>query len=179
MTIKTNEFWTDEPFEDIVQKIKLDTRQVKFGIFNLFPKTFEKYPRPWIGEIDTRKQSFKLFRTKGTENTSDLSVVGTYTIRGTKPLVVVRHKVHFTVLFGMVGLLVFIIAVFFLLQKKGIVVPPGIQALVLMMVILFYAYTIRKDLHQDEKEIEKLLTRVLVDEEEIDDEDEDDEAEGQ
>lgn len=178
MTIKTNEFWTDDLFEDIVLKIKLGTRLVKFGVFNSFPKSFEKYPRPWIGEIDTRKQSFKLFRTKGTENTSDLSVVGSYTVRGGKPFIVVRHKIHFTVLFGMVGLLIFVIAAFFLLQKKGIVAPPAIQALALLMVILFYAYTILKDLRQDEKEIEELLTQVLVDEEEIDDEDEGDETEG-
>ena len=133
------------------------------------------FPRPWIGEIDTKKNSFKLFRVKGSESTSDLSAVGHYTIRGAKPVVVVKHKLHFTVIFGIVGLLIFTIAVFFLLQKKGIVVDASIQAVTLLLVILFYAYTIRKDLRQDEKELEQLLTRVLVDEEEVDDEEENEE----
>lgn len=178
MTIKTNEFWIDEPFDEIARKIKIGTREVKFGIFNSFRKKFEMFPRPWIGEIDARKKSFKLFRLKGTENTSDLSVVGNYTIRGAKPVIIVRHKVHFTVIFGMVGLLIFVIAVFFLIQTKGIAVPGAIQAVALLLVILFYAYTIRKDLRHDEKEIEKLLTRTLVDKEEIDEEDEEDDHDG-
>jgi hypothetical protein len=38
-------------------------------------------------------------------------------------------------------------------------------------VILFYTYTILKDLRQDEKEIEKILTRALVSADEIDDDD--------
>jgi hypothetical protein len=172
MTIKTNEFWIDEPFEEVVRKIKIGTREVKFGIFNSFRKTFEKFPRPWIGEINTRKKSFNLFRVKGSESTSDLSAVGHYTIRGAKPVVVVKHRIHFTVVFGMVGLLIFVISLFFLLQKKGIVVPVAMQAVALVLVILYYAYTILKDLRQDEKELEILLTRVLVDEEEIDEEDE-------
>jgi hypothetical protein len=118
MTIKTNEYWIDEPFEQIALKIKIDTRQVKFGIFNAFEKSFEMYPRPWIGEINPGKKTFKLFRTKGTDNTSDLSVVGRYTIRGSKPVVVVKHKIHFTVIFGAVGLLLFTIAAFYLLQTN-------------------------------------------------------------
>src|SRR5688572_8670790 len=161
MTIKTNEFWIDEPFEDIARKIKSETRLVKFGIFNSFTKTFEMYPRPWIGEINERKQSFKLFRTKGSENTSDLSVVGSYTIRGAKSVIVVSHKLHFTGLFGMVGLLIFVIAVFFLLHKKNIVVPIVLQALGLVLVIFYYAFTILKDLRQDEKAIEEVLRKTL------------------
>jgi hypothetical protein len=171
MTVKTNEFWIDEPFENIAQKIKIDTREVKFGILNSFPKTFERFPRPWIGAIDRQRQSFKLFRVKGSQSTSDLSVIGYYTIRGAKPVVVVKHKLHFTVVFGIVGLLIFVIAVFFLLQKKGIIIPAAIQAAALVIVILFYTYTILKDLRQDEKEIEKILTRALVSADEIDDDD--------
>ena len=172
MTIKTNEFWIDEPFENIVRKIKISTREVKFGMFNSFPKTFEKYPRPWIGEINRKKQSFKLFRTKGSDNTSDLSVVGNYAIRGTRPVVVVRHRIHFSAVFGMVGLLIFVIAVFFLLQKKDIIIPEAMQSVALLLVILYYAYTVMKDLRRDEQEIKKLLKRVLVDKEDVDDSDE-------
>ena len=172
MTIKTNEFWTNESFEDIIRKIKLETREVKFGVFNSFPKTFEMYPLPWVGEIRERAQSFKLFRVKGSENTSDLSVVGSYSVRGMKPVVVVKHKLHFTVFFGMFGLFLFVVAVFYLLQKKNIVTPIALQVIALLLVVLFYAFTIIRDLRQDEKEIERTLTRVLIDSEEIDDEDE-------
>jgi hypothetical protein len=172
MTIKTNEFWTNESFEDIIRKIKLETRQVKFGVLNSFPKSFEKYPLPWVGEINERAQSFKLFRVKGSENTSDLSVIGNYSIRGTKPVVVVKHRLHFTVFFGMFGLFLFVVAVFYLLQKKNIDIPIAFQVIALLLVVLFYAFTIIRDLRQDEKEIERTLTRVLVDQEEIDDDDE-------
>jgi hypothetical protein len=165
MTIKTNEFWIDEPFALISQKIKIDTRLVKFGPFNSFTKAFELYPRTWLGEVNHKKQSFKLFRTKGSDNTSDLSIVGKYTIRGAKPVIVVRHKIHFTVLLGMVGLLIFVIAAFFLLQKKGVIVHPALQAVALMSVIGFYAYTIARDLRDDEREIKKTLHRILVNEE--------------
>ena len=169
MTIKTNEYWIDEPFEIIAHKIKLGTRLVKFGPFNSFPKSFEMYPRPWIGEINEKKKSFKMFRTKGSENTSDLSVVGTYNTRGMKTVIVVKHRIHFTVLTGMIGLFVFVIAALFLLQKKGIVLPVGVQVIALTSVIMYYAYTIIKDLKGDEKEIERLLTRV-IDNESDDDE---------
>jgi choline-glycine betaine transporter len=180
MTIKTNEYWIDEPFEQIALKIKIDTRQVKFRIFNAFEKSFEMYPRPWIGEINAGKKTFKLFRTKGSDNTSDLSVVGRYTTRGAKPVVVVKHRIHFTVIFGAVGLLLFAISAFYLLQQKGIIVPPAVQAIAFSLVILFYIYTIAKDLRQDEKQLEKTLTRVLVseeDDEEVDVEDDDEDYE--
>jgi hypothetical protein len=175
MTIKTNEFWTDEDFSYIEAQLIIDTRPVKFGIFNFFKKGFESYPRPWIGEINRMKQTFKLFRTKGTENTSDLSVVGHYTIRGGKPVVVVKHKLHFTIIFGALGLLVAVLGCFVLVKKKGIIVSPAIQAVVFAMVILYYIYTIAKDLRDDEKQIKETLSRVLRREE--DDYDEDVESE--
>jgi hypothetical protein len=162
MTIKTNEFWTDEPFEDIVKKIKSETRIVKFGIFNSFPKSFDRYPLLWVGEINELTQSFKLFRVKSSESTSDLSIVGNYTIRNAKPVIVVRHKLHFTTFFGMVGLLIFVIAVFFFLQKKDIIIHVAFQGLALLLVILFYAFTILKDLRKGEKAIEAVLTKALV-----------------
>lgn len=172
MTIKTNEFWIDEPFEDILKKIKMSTRQVKFGIFNAFHKNFEMFPGQWIGQIDARKQSFKLFRVKSSENTSDLSVVGRYTLRGNKPVIVVKHKVHFTVALGMMGLLIFVIAVFTLLRMKGIMVPVAIQAVALLLVLFYYAYTVMKDLREDEKRIQEMLTFLLLQEEEEEEEEE-------
>jgi hypothetical protein len=46
------------------------------------------------------------------------------------------------------------------------------QVIALLLVALFYALTIIRDLRRVEKEIERTLTRVLIDREEIDDEDE-------
>ena len=178
MTIKTTEFWTDEPFEDIVRKIKSETRLVKFGIFNSFPKSFNRYPLLWVGEINERAKSFKLFRVKNSESTSDISIVGNYTIRNAKPVIVVRHKLHYTTFFGMVGLLIFVMAVFFFLQKKDVVVPVALQALGLALVILFYVFTILKDLQKGEKAIEAVLTKALVNPQEMDNENEEIEDEG-
>ncbi|HYI77964.1 MAG TPA: hypothetical protein VEW65_10125 [Chryseolinea sp.] len=169
MTIKTSEFWTDEPFEDIVKKIKSETRLVEFGMFNSFPKSFARYPLLWVGEINESTQSFKLFRVRSTESTSDISIVGKYTTRNGKSVIVVKHKLHFTTLFGMVGLLILAIAVFFFLQKKDIVIPVVLQALALALVILFYAFTILKDLQKGEKAIMAVLTKALVNAQEADD----------
>ncbi|HZI23786.1 MAG TPA: hypothetical protein VFD46_01850 [Chryseolinea sp.] len=169
MTIKTSEFWTNEPFEDIARKIKSETRLVKFGIFNSFPKSFARYPLLWVGEINESTQSFKLFRVKSSESTSDISIVGKYTTRNGKSVIVVRHKLHFTTLFGMVGLLILAIAVFFFLQKKDIVIPVVLQAVALVLVILFYAFTILKDLQKGEKAIMAALTKALVNAQETDD----------
>jgi hypothetical protein len=178
MTIKTNEFWTDEPFEDIVRKIKSETRLVKFGIFNSFPKSFDRYPLLWVGEINEHTKSFKLFRVKSSESTSDISIVGKYTIRNAKSVIVVRHKLHFTTFFGMVGLLIFVLAVFLFFQKKDIIIPVALQVLGLLLVILFYAFTILKDLQKGEKAIEAVLTKALVNPVEKEDEnDEDEDAE--
>lgn len=52
MTIKINEFWTDETFYDIARKIKANMREVKFGIFNSFPKSFEMFPLRRKGEYE-------------------------------------------------------------------------------------------------------------------------------
>ena len=174
MTIKTNEYWIDEPFDLIEAKLIMDTRLVKFGPLNAFKKSFEMYPRPWIGEINRKKQSFKLFRTKGTENTSDLSVVGQYTIRGAKSVVVVKHKLHHTVFVGAIGLLITVLGVSLIIQKKGIGAAPAIQAVLFLGVILYYIYTIGKDLRKDAEQIEKTLKRVLATDEDFDGEEEED-----
>ncbi len=176
MTIKTNEFWINEPFQDIVRKIKSETLLVKFGPFNSYKKTYN-FPVPWIGEVYEQTQSFKLFRTKGSENTSDLSVVGKYTTRGSSVVIEVKHKVHFTVFFGMVGLLVLVIAVVSLFRQKNIIVPIPVQVIALAMVIFYYAFTILKDLRQDEKAVESLLTKKLIDLDEVADDDEEEDIE--
>jgi hypothetical protein len=72
----------------------------------------------------------------------------------------------------MFGLFLFVVAVFYLLQKKNIDIPIALQVIALLLVVLFYTFTIIRDLRKDEKEIERTLTRVLIDREEIDDEDE-------
>ena len=69
----------------------------------------------------------------------------------------------------MVGLLILAIAVFFFLQKKDIVIPVVLQAVALVLVILFYAFTILKDLQKGEKAIMAALTKALVNAQETDD----------
>jgi len=72
----------------------------------------------------------------------------------------------------MFGLFLFVVAVFYLLQKKNIDTPIALQVVALLLVACFYAFAIIRDLRKDEKEIERTLTRVLIDKEEIDDKDE-------
>jgi VIT1/CCC1 family predicted Fe2+/Mn2+ transporter len=78
----------------------------------------------------------------------------------------------------MVGLLIFVMAVFFFLQKKDVAVPVALQAVGLALVILFYAFTILKDLQKGEKAIEAVLTKALVNPREMDSENEPIEDEG-
>jgi hypothetical protein len=161
MTIKTNEFVTNETFGQLAFKLKTDTRQVKFGPMNAIPKNTARYPKPWVGEIDERGEWFKLFRQKKSDNTSDLSVNGKYIVRSGQPIVEVKHKLALMGVVGFAGLALFVFAAFYLLSKKGIVVHPVLQILVCVLALAIYGYTFYRDLREDEKQIRLLIYEKL------------------
>lgn len=157
MTLKTHYYATNETFSELARKLKAETREVKFGPLNMMKKNFDQFPKPWVGEIDKRGEYFKLFRTKGQENTSDLSVHGKYIVSSGKTLIEVKHKLHYTSLIGFAGLGVFVFCVFFLLGKKEFVVHPALQALTYLVVLAMYGYTFYTDLKADEQLIRQLI----------------------
>jgi hypothetical protein len=118
MTISHNHYKTDETFQELAVKLKMETRQVKFGPFNAIPKNFDRFPKPWVGEINERGEYFKLFRTKGQENTSDLSVHGKYIVRSGQGMIHVQHKLHYMVLVGFAGLAIAVAQYFSFYLKK-------------------------------------------------------------
>ena len=177
MTIKTHYYSTDETFNDFAFKLKASTRQVTFGPFNSMPKNFDRFPKPWVGEIDIRGEYFKLFRNKGQDNTSDLSVHGKYIVRSGQTFIEVKHKLHFTALIGFIGLAVFILAVFYLLGKKDVVVHPVLQVLVCLISLAVYGYTFYRDLREDERAIKEIIDRRLAVEEEIEEDNEEEDEE--
>lgn len=176
MTVRTHYYTTNETFEELARKLKAMTHEVKFGPFNTMKKNFDRFPKPWVGEIDKRGECFKLFRTKGQENTSDLSVHGKYIVRSGQPQVEIKHKLHYTSLTGFVGLGVFVFCVFFRMGKKDIVVHPALQVLICLIVLAVYGYTFYRDLKADENAIKVLINaRWKADEEEDDNEEDNDE----
>lgn len=174
MTLKTHYYPTTETFEELARKLKAMTREVKFGPLNIMKRNFDRFPKPWVGEIDKRGEYFKLFRTKGQENTSDLSVHGKYVVRSGQPHIEVKHKLHYTSLTGFAGLGVFVFCVFFLMSKKGIVVHPALQVLTCLIVLAVYGYTFYRDLKADEKLIKVLINARWEEKEEVEEDNEDD-----
>lgn len=175
MTILNRYYKTDETFKDLAEKLRLETREVKFGPLNAMKKDFSRFPKPWVGEIDERGEYFKLFRTKGSDYTSDFSVYGKYAFRNGQTMVHVQHKLHYSALIGFAGLAVFVVAVFFLASKKGIHVHPAIQVLATILTVTIYGYSFYRDLRTDEKNIRQLIYAKLIIEENEDDEDDEDE----
>ncbi|HOX82972.1 MAG TPA: hypothetical protein PLJ60_12970 [Chryseolinea sp.] len=160
----TTEVWTNDPPEVILEKIKWNTHQVKFVPFNIFKKKTEIYS-PWIGQIDEKKLSFKLFRVTSPDHTSDFSVEGQYEIRAGKGLVKIRHKVYFTSILGLAGLLTFVFAIWFLLQKKGILMGNLFLVLGLILTGGVYSVFILRDLNKNDAEIREVLERIWLDDE--------------
>jgi hypothetical protein len=179
ITIRTRDFWTDEPVEAIFEKLRWETHTVKFGPLNAYKNPFQKIRRTWLGEINTKKRTFKLFRVTGESHTSDLSVHGEYITHQSKPLVRVKFKVHFTAFLGLWGLLLCIYAIWYLVNKKGIVISEWLLLPLLLIVGGYYAYTTIRDLEASDRAIESTLYRVYQTEkeaEEMDDEEVDDGA---
>lgn len=177
MTVRTHYYSTNESFKELARKLKAETREVKFGPFNLMKKNFDRFPKPWVGEIDKRGERFKLFRTKGQENTSDLSVHGKYIVRSGQPQIEIKHKLHYTSLSGFAGLGVFVFGVFVLMGEKDIIVHPALQVLTCLIVLAGYGYTFYRDLKADENLIRVLINARWKADEEVDDHEEDDNEE--
>jgi hypothetical protein len=180
MTLKQHDYPTNETFAELAFKLKLETRLVRFGPFNAMPKNTDRFPKPWVGEVDERGEYFKLFRTKGSDNTSDLSVHGKYIVRSGQTMIAVQHKLHFTALIGFAGLALFVVAAFYLLSTKGIIVHPILQVVAGILALAVYGYTFCRDLRADEKTIRQLIYARLEHEDEelegeLEEEEDDDE----
>lgn len=161
ITVKTSEIWTADPPELIFMKLRWDTHQVKFGPANVFKKSNLRLP--WIGEIDEERRTFKLFRVTSSDHTSDFAVHGTYEWRAGAPLVKIRHAVHYTSLFGLAGLLVFVYAIWFLIRaKKGIMLGEGYLLAGLLLAGLGYSFWILRDLNKNDVAIRELIGREVV-----------------
>ena len=93
----------------------------------------------------------------GSNYTSYISVNGEYTIRVNKPLIIVKFNIHFTVLLGMFGLLVFTFVVWYLLKQKNIIDSELILLIGLILVDGLYVVMMVFDLNKTEKEIQKLI----------------------
>src|SRR5688572_2876443 len=164
ITIRTTEIWTNDTPEAIFEKIKWDTHQVRFGPFNMY-KRKEVYSR-WIGEVNEKKLTFKLFRVTSPDRTSDFSVQGHYEVRAGKGLVKIRHQVYFTSLLGLAGLLTCVFAIWFLLQKKGVLIGNVYLVLALMTAGILYSFSLLRDVNKNEAAIRELIERVWYDGEE-------------
>lgn len=160
ITLRKTEYWTEETFEILSEKVRHETRQVRFGLFNSFDTKHKAFTTPWIGQLYPAQKKFKLFRVTGREHTSDLSVNGEYTTRLSKPVVVIRHKVHFTALLGLSGLLVSIYVAWHLLRQKGVMDSILFLLAGLLTAGIYYTIITLRDLNKNEAEIKRLIYKV-------------------
>jgi hypothetical protein len=175
ITIRTTEVWTNDAPEVIFKKIKWDTHQVRFGPMSIF-KTTEIHSA-WIGEVDEKKLTFKLFRVTSPDFTSDFSVHGHYELRAGKGLVKIQHKVRFTSILGLAGLLTCVFAFWFLLQKKGILISQAYLLLTLVTAGAVFSISLLRDVNKNETAIRELLERVWYDDDDDEDQDADEDIE--
>lgn len=174
-----HEHWTDESFDMIEDKVRRETRIVRFGPMNFFDSELKSYSSGWIGEVYSKTQRFKLFRVTGPETTSDLAVQGKMVQRGSRNVLVVKHTAQPLTFVGPAGLLVCVYALWFLLRKK---MEIHVIWLILGLIITAatYCWFILRDLRKDINAITELLNRkpyvphhLDEESEEIDDEEED------
>ena len=177
VTIHTSEFWINEPFDLVLDKIRKETRLVKFGPLNVFNTEHKDFRTQWIGEIDNKKKKFKLFRVTDRTHTSDLAVHGELITRINKPMIQVKYKVHFTAFLGLFGLLVFGYAIWFLLREKGVPVNEIILIAFLLITGAIYSISTIRDLNKSEQLIQDTIYKIIKTEIEEADDDEDEEDE--
>jgi hypothetical protein len=157
--LHTSEFWTEESSEMIFEKIGHETRQVRFGPFNIFDTGNREFTTKWLGQLKPKQNTFKLFRVTGKGHTSEISVNGLYTHRLNKSLVIVKYKLHFTALFGLLGVLTFVFAMWYLLGTKGYVTSKIYLLAGLLCVGIFYALSVVRDLNKSERAISESIYR--------------------
>jgi hypothetical protein len=158
LNLHTQEFWTDDTFEAIADKIRRETRLVKFGFLNMYDSELKDLTTSWLGAIYPEKKKFKLFRVTSSSNTSDLAVKGEMVQRGNRSVLVIRHVLQFLPFFGMLGVLVCIYAFWFLLNKHA---GLGLVWLLPALMIggMLYSLSIYRDLKKNMTEIERLIHR--------------------
>ena len=167
VTIRTSEIYVNDPPELLLEKVRVDTQEVEFGLFNFFSTAGHDFRKKWIGQISRENNRFKLFRVKGFSNTSDISVLGEYIVRLNKPMVRIRYKVHFTAFLGLLGVLIFIYALWFLLKEKGVWESQLLLILMLTAVGIIYAASTVRDLNRTEEDIRKTLSKRFRNPEEV------------
>ena len=104
MRISFNEIWLEEPVETVLERIKNETKQVTFGLFNIYNSKHQDLDKECLGEIKYDPLKIKLFRVIGKENTSDFSVTAHLNQKNNKPILAYNIKIHFTFLFGFFGI---------------------------------------------------------------------------
>ena len=144
---------------------------------NAYKNPYQKFTKQWLGEVKPKSRTFKLFRITGEEHTSDLSLHGEYITHLSKPLIRVKFRVHFTAFFGLWGIMACVYAIWYLVNKKGILVSEWVLLLLLMLIGSYYVFITIRDLDASDRAIESTVYRVYSAENERDDMNKDDETE--
>lgn len=171
ITIRTTDFWINEPIEAIFEKLRWETHVVKFGPLNVYNTKHQNLTKTWLGELHPKSGTFKVFRVTGNDNTSDMSVHGEYTTRLGKPLIRVKFKVHFTAFLGLFGVLTCLFALWYLLNKKGIMMGEWVLIVLLLMVGGYYSVVTMRDLSASEQAIESLIYKTYPENNDIENSD--------
>jgi hypothetical protein len=162
LTVHKIEVWTSDPFEEIAHKISTETDAVKFGFLDVHKTNYRNLHSVWIGEVDHEKRTFKLYRRTGDSSTSDFAVVGNYVERSGKPVIAIRFKLIWSGLIGLAGLMVCVYALWFLFQKKNVMVGPAWLAFWLISVATGFSFFMLRDLNKTTEEIKRTISKEIV-----------------
>ena len=159
VTVKRESF---ESFEDEIEffgRIRAKIHQVKLNALNMYDSELKTVRKPWLGQVDRKKNQFKIWRVTGGLNhyTSDFAVIGTVQPHKDGIKISVAYKVNPLTLLGLLGLLVFIYAIGFLLGTKGIVIHDLLLAFIMLIIGLSYGFWKIRDLNKSSDLLKKLI----------------------
>lgn len=100
--------------ENVFNRMRTQTQIVKFGLFNFVNVGSGGFRNNWLGSISEDARSFKLYRVRSTNSTSDFVLRGRINFDNNKTSVRVFVYPHFYLLLGYVGVF---ITVYFITNK--------------------------------------------------------------
>jgi multidrug transporter EmrE-like cation transporter len=96
------------PMDDVTvfQRMSKKTQLVKFGILNLVHVGSAGFRNEWLGNVDEKRQTFKLFRVKSPSHTSDFVLRGSVTFLPNKTSISALIYPQYSLLLGYAGILI-------------------------------------------------------------------------
>lgn len=145
MIVRQDEYWLDEPWEEVLFRLKESTQQVSFKAFYFFNTKHEDFHNEWLGEFKSNPDSFTLFRVTDRKNTSDFRVTGRLDNRLGRPVLHTKIYLHYLAIVGFIGLLLCTVSLSILLSDKFENHDPFILFVPSVAIVFYYGVSQLKD----------------------------------